>query len=467
MSKKSGFDLKELMNQRSLFKEDAKGQQEQEDEMEIEMLDIYDLVPLQENFYSTEEIEDLKFSIGLLGVLQPLLVKPEGEKYKIQAGHRRRLACISLLEDEKLEKYRYVPCVIKTDQEEKADDNKEKELDHILERLTVIMANSFREKTEWEKMEEALQQETLIEELRKIIKVTGRTRTILKEITGGKVKEAQMGRYKAIKNNLCQELMEKFRENSINVSVAYEVSGMSLEYQKNAYEILRRDGTLSLPEVKKLKNEEEQKKIPGQLELVEQNYREDEEQDLGQDLVMKTTDKECMNIPEEDLEFDDPQPESVISLCYSCIYYSTCKVKNSTVKSCNTYKNKAEAEKTEEQKYSEEQDKIDRETKKELQRQQDEDRWQQLPDKAKKVHEIRLPTSRWDDITRGTQTFLLIKNDDYKVNDEINMQEYKDGKKTDRSINAEIVFIIDEHSGLVEGYCIIGIKVEEAGGDTI
>ena len=70
------------------------------------------------------------------------------------------------------------------------------------------MANSFRDKSDWEKMEEALQQEALIEELRKIIKVTGRTRTILRDMTGGKLKEAQLGRYKNIKNNLCPELME-------------------------------------------------------------------------------------------------------------------------------------------------------------------------------------------------------------------------------------------------------------------
>lgn len=212
MGKKSGFDLKELMNQRSLEKTGQQDTEYIEDDMEIVTLDVYDLVPSKDNFYSLEDIESLKSSIARFGLLQPILVRPdEGDgKHDIKAGHRRRLACISLVEDENLEKYRYVPCVIKREEEyANADTEDEKRLNAVLERLELIEANMFRDKSEWEKMEEALQQEELIEELRKVIKLTGRTRTILKEFTDGKIKEAQMGRYKVIKKNLCTELMEE------------------------------------------------------------------------------------------------------------------------------------------------------------------------------------------------------------------------------------------------------------------
>lgn len=240
---RSAFDLKELLNQRSKRQEDQMQQPEYAEKMDIITLDAFELIPSEDNFYSTEELEGLMFTIALLGVLQPLLVIPCEGGYRIKAGHRRRLACMALVE-KGMEQFRYVPCVIKNEQEDgaatilngaDAGGKEENELDTILERLTLIMANSFRDKSDWEKMEEALQQEALIEELRKIIKVTGRTRTILRDMTGGKLKEAQMGRYKNIKNNLFPELMEEFKAKNINVSVANEVAGLSKEYQQQAF----------------------------------------------------------------------------------------------------------------------------------------------------------------------------------------------------------------------------------------
>lgn len=475
---RSAFDLKELLNQRSKQQEDQMQQPEYAEKMDIITLDAFELIPSEDNFYSTEELEGLMFTIALLGVLQPLLVIPCEGGYRIKAGHRRRLACMALVE-KGMEQFRYVPCVIKNEQEDgaatilngaDAGGKEENELDTILERLTLIMANSFRDKSDWEKMEEALQQEALIEELRKIIKVTGRTRTILRDMTGGKLKEAQMGRYKNIKNNLCPELMEEFKAKNINVSVANEVAGLSKEYQQQAFLILQGNRALTLPDVKKLKElEDAAKQIQGQIEWQEwqQEAQEDKAEEQGQEDDQEPEKDPLeghMNQPEEDTaeeqEEFEPKPEYINSLCYSCLHYSTCHVKTGTVKECDTYVNKAEAEKTEEQRYSEEQDRIDRETKKELQRKQDEERMQQLPGERKpKIHVIRFPASQWDDVTQNIQTFLLLKDDGYKVGDELNMQEYKGGEFTGGVIDAEITYMVNEHSGLVEGFCIAGIKV--------
>lgn len=477
---RSGFDLKDLLNQRSKQQEEAQTQQEPKEEMEIIMLNVFDLIPSEDNFYNTEDIEGLMFQIALLGVLQPLLVIPEGEGYRVKAGHRRRLACMGLVE-KGMERFRYVPCVIKSEQEDNANtiltsrearepEEEQTQVDEIMKRLMLIAANSFRDKSDWEKMEEALQQEAMIEELRKLVKVPGRTRTILRDMTGGKLKEAQMGRYKNIKNNLCPELMEEFKAKNINVSVANEAAGLSKEYQQQALLILQGNGTLALPDVKKLKElEDAEKQIPGQMEWPErqqegQEGRAEEEsgaedQEPGEDPL-----EGHMNQPEEEKteepEEFEPKPEYINSLCYSCQHYSTCHVKTGTVKECDTYVNKAEAEKTEEQRYSEEQDRIDRETKKELQRQQDEERMQQLPGERKpKIHVIRFPASQWNDVTQEIQTFLLLKDEGYRVGDALNMQEYKGGEFTGGIIDAEITYMVNEHSGLVEGFCIVGIKV--------
>ncbi len=265
MAKKAGFDLHQLLSERS--RAEAKHGQEKQDggqqaeNMEQLTLDVYDLIPSKENFYSTENVDDLKRSISLVGILQPLLVKRDGDKYRIKAGHRRRLACMALA-DEGQEEFRRVPCVIRQETEEEKQGN----INAILDRLTLIFANGFREKTDWEKMEEVLQTEALVVELRKEVSLEGRTRAILAEFTG--IKEAQLGRYKAIKNNLCPRLMEEFKADKIGISVIYELSGLSAEYQEKACELYQENRGLTISDAKALKRQEEDaQQIPGQMEF--------------------------------------------------------------------------------------------------------------------------------------------------------------------------------------------------------
>ena len=121
---KSKFNLTGLLNQRSMelaqeqagAAEETKeaGRQEGRQEAgknEVVMVDVEDLVPSKDNFYHVDG--DLKRSIELVGVLQPLLVnKPENGKYKVIAGHRRRLAAMELVQEGK-ESFRFLPCVYK------------------------------------------------------------------------------------------------------------------------------------------------------------------------------------------------------------------------------------------------------------------------------------------------------------------------------------------------------------------
>ena len=253
------FDLHQLLNERSKA---AAVEREKEprtaDGMEQLTLDVYDLIPSQENFYSTQYINDLKQSIAIVGVLQPLLVERDGDKFRIVAGHRRRLACMALVEDG-LEQFRRVPCVTRAVEEEGT-------VKTILDRLALIFANGFREKSDWEKMEETLRTEALIAELRKEVEVEGRTRWITAEFTG--ITEAQIGRYKSIKNNLCPELMQAFKAKRLGVSTAYELSGLSPDYQARAADTLEEVGVLSINDAKALKQAEEAgKPLEGQMEF--------------------------------------------------------------------------------------------------------------------------------------------------------------------------------------------------------
>ncbi len=60
---------------------------------------------------------------------------------------------------------------------------------------------------------------------------------------------------------------------------------------------------------------------------------------------------------------------------------------------------------------------------------------------------------------RGIVGQKKIGHTGYKEGDIIEYMEFKDGRNTGRTFKAEIVYIVNEHRGLTEGFCIIGIKV--------
>ena len=66
----------------------------------------------------TQYINDLKQSIAIVGLLQPLLVERDGDKFRVVAGHRRRLACMAPLAEDGLAQFRRVPCVTRAVEEE-------------------------------------------------------------------------------------------------------------------------------------------------------------------------------------------------------------------------------------------------------------------------------------------------------------------------------------------------------------
>lgn len=117
-------------------------------------------------------------------------------------------------------------------------------------------------------------------------------------------------------------------------------------------------------------------------------------------------------------------------------------------------------EKTKEQKYSEQQAKIDRETKKKLEEMEDEKKMEVLPSEMPNtVHQIRVGKTFFDDIVKGIKPFTLRRDDKkYKVGDILEKMEFDDGKFTGRSIRQEVTYKLEDYTGLVEGYCILGTK---------
>lgn len=248
------FYLKDMLNKRSV--------PDRQRDQKIVYRNPKDLIPSEENFYNTEKLERLKQSIKLLGILQPLLIENRDGKDYVIAGHCRRKCCIDLL-NEGNDRFSRVPCIYKTQSELEQDAGQEND---IVRQIMIIQANCYRDKSDWEKMTETLKMEGLVKELREKSQMEGKTRDILKELIG--TSGGQLGRYHAISTNLCEQLMSEFKEDRIKISVAYEASKLSKEYQKQACELYEEAGIMTLDDIKALyRQQEAEKGIPDQMSI--------------------------------------------------------------------------------------------------------------------------------------------------------------------------------------------------------
>lgn len=253
----AGFNLNDLLNGKSkgaaveTQEQTAAGTAEGQDTpFEVVMLDVEDLMPSKDNFYSTENIDELAVSIELAGgIEQNLVVKPEAHgKYEVIAGHRRRLAALKLVAEGK-EEYRKVPCRIK------------KESDEIKDRLALIFTNSTaRQLTDWEKVQQAKELKEILTEYKKALQEENKDKPKEERERMGRIREivaqmlntstTQIGRMEAIDNNLSTEFKQELEKGNIGISTAHELSRLNEEDQANAYKQYEEKGELHIKDVK-------------------------------------------------------------------------------------------------------------------------------------------------------------------------------------------------------------------------
>lgn len=418
-------------------------------------INIKKLYSNDKNFYSVTDIEPLAQKILLVGLIENLEVVHDpcdhGE-YRITAGERRWRA-LKLLVKQGYTDFEMVTCQIQTPAS--ADE----------EMLRLIIANDYRNKTVADILEEEKQLKDILQRMKQEGKTvkgykldSGRLRDVIAKML--QMPATKIAQIESINKHLITEFAEELKEGRLTFSAAYEISGMNEEAQAEMLERYQENG-LTFKEVKEIKKQQEEKaaseQIEGQMTLDDEGQLADDDKDIEEaEDDADDQDKE---------EWEDAHPESITSLCYSCQRYSECNVKTGTCQSCDQYVNKAEAEKTEEERYNEEQDAIDRETARKLREKEDEEKMQQLPSQQeKKVHDVKLGTTFFDDVKTGRKTFELRKNDrGYKEGDTIVMHEYKDGTTTGRTIEKKIVYMLEDFTGLEDGYCILGLGEVKAG----
>lgn len=275
------FDIMSLNRNRGAVQQKSKAD-EQAGRGILKYIDVGDLVPSENNFYSMPAIEELASLIELAGgVKQPGLAVPMGGgKYKLLAGHRRRLASIFLVEQGKKE-YRQMPCMVEEVKQEEAGTPEERaeadELRQIDEEILLIATNGQREKTDWDKVQEATRLRELLERKRRFRRVPGKTRELIAKELG--TTPAQVGRYESISKRLLPDFKEEMQAGKMGISVAYELSTLPERAQKAALAEYVEKGVLSIEDVKRRKQEEEAKQpTPGQITMEEAGRAQKAEQ---------------------------------------------------------------------------------------------------------------------------------------------------------------------------------------------
>lgn len=197
---------------------------------QIEYIPIGQIEADPGNFYDLPKLEELANSISIIGLQEPVVVRPvEDGRYRIISGHRRTAALRILIDrgehDDK------VMCIVERQQESEA-----------LTRLKLIMGNSEnRVLTSAEQARQVEETQQLIYQLKEEgFDFSGRVRDYVSDIC--KISTGKIARLNVIRNQLIPNFMKLWEAGAINDSVAYILAGQVPKRQKAVWSAKTGDG---------------------------------------------------------------------------------------------------------------------------------------------------------------------------------------------------------------------------------
>ena len=194
---------------------------------QIVLIDLDRIDPDPANFYSLEGIDELAGNIELIGLQQPLRVRPEGDRFTVISGHRRRAACM-LIRDGGSEQFANgVPCIVEYGEATPA-----------MRELRLIYANSStRVLSPAELSKQAERVQELLYELKKQgVEFPGRMREHV--AAACQVSESKLARLAAIRKNLRDTYRLLFDAQRLPEGLAYRLSQETPDVQKDLFERL-------------------------------------------------------------------------------------------------------------------------------------------------------------------------------------------------------------------------------------
>ncbi len=208
------FDLSEVLK-------DVSGPDTGKQQIRYIPLDQID--PDPDNFYSLDGLNELAGSIEMLGLQQPLLVRPAKDgRFVVISGHRRRAALMLIRDGGSQQFADGIPCIV--DYSEASD---------ALRELKLIMANSDTRKmssadqnTQAERIEDLLRQ---LED--EGFEFPGRLRDWVAKLSG--MSRSKLARLKVIRDGLTPEISRKYyKPGKLKEEAAYELARLPERVQK-------------------------------------------------------------------------------------------------------------------------------------------------------------------------------------------------------------------------------------------
>lgn len=236
--------------------------------MEITYIPRDEIYKNPKNEYSISDIENLADLIYVMGLREPLGIKPEGSGYKLIEGERRLTAIDKLITDGKWEGD--IPCIIR---EKELKVNVDVLSDEEKEILEIAGTNAGQRKySEADYLFEVEKLEPIYKKLKAsgIGEFTYESDTgekITQSLTGKKSREllaerlnvspAQVGKISKVANNGTEELKEAVKEGTANIAVAAEIASMEKKDQKRLIEQHQKEngkGIINKKDVEAFKN---------------------------------------------------------------------------------------------------------------------------------------------------------------------------------------------------------------------
>ncbi len=203
--------------------------------VQITYIDLDHIQPDPRNFYSITGVEDLAASIELVGLQQPILVRPDPEqagKYFIVSGHRRREAIMHLVGGGH-ENLRSVPCIVQTE-----------EVSPAMQELRLIHANAdTRQLSSGELSLQVDRVRELLYELKEKEHMVfpGRMRDHVAEAC--KISKSKIARLDAIKAGLEPSIAKAYwfgdGDNLLSEATAYELARLDHDIQRRIIDQVR------------------------------------------------------------------------------------------------------------------------------------------------------------------------------------------------------------------------------------
>lgn len=202
----------------------AAGKVSESDTPALREIPVEEIYENEKNFYSVDDVKELADSIAVHGLLDPVVVTPDGDGFLLISGHRRFKAWGQLREQDP-DRYAKIPAIVRTFPSPQ------------MAELALIMANSTSRQLHWSEISKQAERiERLLYELKEQgYAFPGRMREQVAKAC--QESSTKLARLKVIRDDLAPEWRERQAAKKLPEETAYRLAHLSPEIQARFFRV--------------------------------------------------------------------------------------------------------------------------------------------------------------------------------------------------------------------------------------